>query len=170
MSLVVSLILGCPIKQPINGLTTTLDIAIFEHMFNFLKPKPKKEKSLGQVGEEYAQQEYKKRGWNIIAANEFNRKGKRLGEIDFIGKNKEKIVFVEVKSRTDQSEKYGSGVEAVDIYKQRKILAAVKMYLLRNEEYQSLIPQIDVCVVRFNGVDKHPYSATILANAVEDWN
>jgi len=138
-------------------------------MFSLFKPKQKQPKSLGQAGEEYAQREYKKQGWKIVAANEFNRTGKRLGEIDFIAKNKEKIVFVEVKSRTDFSETFGSGAEAVNVHKQQKILRAVKAYLLKNQKYLALQPQIDVCVVRCGGVDKTPYSATILANAVEDW-
>lgn len=127
-------------------------------------------KTSGQIGEEFAQEEYKKLGYRIIAANEFNRHGKRLGEIDFIAKNKEKIVFVEVKSRSEQSGKYGSGAEAVNVYKQQKLLRAVKMYLLSNPEFQKLMPQIDVCLVKLDEVDKHPLSATIVANAVDDWN
>ncbi len=142
-------------------------------MFNIFKSKPKipsKPKSLGQIGEEYAQEEYKKQGYQIIAANEYNKKGKRLGEIDFIAKNKTTIIFVEVKTRTVGVDKFGKGVESVNIYKQRKILAAVKMYFLRNEKYLSLIPQIDVCLLEYNGVDKILNSVKIIANAVEDWS
>lgn len=123
--------------------------------------------NLGATGEQLAQQEYLRRGFIIIAANEFNRKGKRLGEIDFIAKNKDKIIFVEVKSRTVGAEKFGNGAEAVDKFKQIKLLKAVKVFLMRNPIYQQLQPQIDVCLVN---LDKTAYSATIIPSAVEDWN
>jgi Holliday junction resolvase-like predicted endonuclease len=61
-------------------------------------------------------------------------------------------------------------VESVDVYKQRKILAAVKMYFLRNQKYLNLQPQIDVCVLEYSDVDKTFKPAKIIANAVEDWN
>ena len=141
-------------------------------MFLWLKnpSADKKPKSLGQLGEEFAQREYKKRGFKIIAANEYNKKGKRLGEIDFIAKNNLKIIFVEVKTRTNGSERFGKGVESVNVYKQRKILAAVKMYFLRHPKYLNLQPQIDVCVVEYDEFDKSFKPATIIPNAVEDWS
>jgi putative endonuclease len=128
------------------------------------------ETTLGQLGESYAQAEYGRQGFAIVAKNEFNRKGKRLGEIDFIAKNKDKIIFVEVKTRSAEDGKFGGAAEAVDVFKQRKILKAVKVYLLRNPIYQQLQPQIDVCVVQCDDLDKTPNSVTIITNAVEDFN
>lgn len=138
-------------------------------MFNWLKQSAKP-KSLGQLGEEAAQEEYKKLGYKVIAANEYNKKGKRLGEIDFIATDKSKIVFVEVKTRNTSADRFGSGAEAVNIYKQQKILRAVKMYFLRNQQYQNLQPQIDVCVIEYSEVDKSFKPAKIIPNAVEDWS
>ncbi len=63
-------------------------------MFNWIKKKTlslEKPKSLGQLGEEFGQSEYRRRGYKILAANFFNRKGLRFGEIDFIAKDKEGI-------------------------------------------------------------------------------
>jgi putative endonuclease len=140
-------------------------------MWNWLK-KPSadaKPKTLGQLGEETAQLEYKKRDFKIIAANEYNKKGKRLGEIDFIAGNKEKIIFVEVKTRTFGADKFGSGAESVNIFKQKKLLRAVKMYLLRNRQYQHLQPQIDVCLMQYSDIDKSFKPVIIIPNAVEDW-
>jgi len=138
-------------------------------MLNLFKPKEQKPKSLGQLGEERAQEEYKKLGYKIIAANEYNKKGKRLGEIDFIAKNKNTIVFVEVKTRTAGADRFGKGVEAVNIYKQQKILRAVKMYFLRQPKMLEFKPQIDVCLMEFNEFDKSFKPAIIIPNAVEDW-
>lgn len=141
-------------------------------MLNWFKSESKiqKPKSLGQLGEERAQDEYRRLGFKIIAANEYNKKGKRLGEIDFIAADQNRIIFVEVKTRNTSVNKFGSGAEAVDVYKQRKILRAVKMYLLRNRKYQDFQPQIDVCVVEYSELDKSFKPAKIIANAVEDWN
>lgn len=131
---------------------------------------PAKPKTLGQLGEERAQEEYKKRGYKIIAKNEYNKKGKQLGEIDFIAKNKNSIVFVEVKTRNTSPSKFGTGAEAVNIYKQQKILRAVKMYFLRNPKMTEFKPQIDVCLLEFSEVDNSFKPAIIIPNAVEDWS
>lgn len=160
-------------------------------MFNWFKKlsQPEKPKTLGQIGEEIAQEEYKKKGFKIIAKNEYNKKGRRLGEIDFIAKNKQQIIFVEVKTRVEEKGFFGTAIESVDHFKQIKLLKAVKMFFLRNRYALELNPQIDVCVIKItdfsrlplvetkpakylaaDGVDKIPYSATILSNAVEDWN
>lgn len=129
-----------------------------------------KPKTLGQRGEEWAQSEYKKQGYVILAKNEYHHKGKRLGEIDFICRDNQVLIFVEVKTRTVGVDKFGSAVEAVDIYKQRKMLKAIKLYLLKHPELVNLRPQIDVCVIEVVDVDKSLYSAKILMNSVEDWN
>ncbi len=160
-------------------------------MFNwFTKPsQPEKPKPLGQIGEELAQAEYRKKGFKIIAANEYNKKGKRLGEIDFIAKNKAQIIFVEVKTRVEDKGYFGTAIESVDHFKQIKLLKAVKMFFLRNQYVLALKPQIDVCIIKItdfsrlpivetnpakylalDGVDKIPHSAKIIPNAVEDWN
>ncbi len=139
-------------------------------MLNWFKSAPVKPKSLGQLGEEQAQEEYKKLGYKIIAKNEYNKKGKRLGEIDFIATDKNRIIFVEVKTRTLGSNWFGTAQESVNHFKQMKLLKAVKMYLLRNRKYQEFVPQIDVCVMEYNQLDKSFKPAKIIMNAVEDWN
>lgn len=140
-------------------------------MFSWLKSsKVQKQKTLGQLGEEFAQREYKNRGFKIIAANFFNPKGLRLGEIDFVATNKEKIVFVEVKTRSNKISKFGTAEEAVNYFKQSKLLKAAKVFLAQNKEFLNLTPQIDVCVVEQSPVDNNLVCAKIIANAVEDWN
>lgn len=131
---------------------------------------PQKQKTLGQLGEEFAQKEYLRQGFQIIAKNEYNKKGLRRGEIDFIVKNKNRIIFVEVKTRKPNADKFGQGEESVNWAKQSKLLKAVKIYLLKNPEYFSLEPRIDVCVVGYNEFDKEFKCAKIIENAVEDWN
>ncbi len=139
-------------------------------MLSWFKQKKENVKTLGQLGEAFAQQEYKNRGCEIIAANFFNKKGLRMGEIDFIAYGKNAIIFVEVKTRAQANGKYGSPVESVNIFKQRKLLKTVKVFLLQNPQFVHLRPQIDVCVVLLNPLDSRPQNVTILANAVEDFS
>jgi putative endonuclease len=121
-------------------------------MFNWLKWQQSSQtpKTLGQLGEEFAQQVYKKRGYRVVAANFFNKKGKRKGEIDFIALGPDLIIFVEVKTRSRLTGQFGSPVDSVDFRKQAKLLKATKIYLLQNPQYASLEPRIDVCVIVVN--------------------
>jgi len=51
----------------------------------------------------------------------------RFGEIDLIMKDREQIVFVEVKYR--KNDRYGTPAEAVTAAKRRKLLMAARAYL-----------------------------------------
>jgi len=154
----------------------------------FKKKLPSEPKTLGQIGEEFAQAEYKKQGFKVIDANYFYRKGKRAGEIDFIATDKHRIIFVEVKTRASEIDRFGTAQDSVNQFKQIKLLKAVKLFLLNNPKFAKFKPQIDVCVVMAKDfsqltlvemdpakyiakvpVDKLPFSATIIPNAVEDW-
>lgn len=143
-------------------------------MFAFLKSQNieriEKPKTLGQLGEEWAAEEYEQRGYKVIAKNEYHHKGKRLGEIDVIVKNKTELVFIEVKTRTAGASKYGTAIESVNSFKQIKLLKAVKLYLLKHPELVNLQPRIDVCAIEVTDIDKKDYSVIILTNVVEDWN
>lgn len=123
-------------------------------------------KSLGQQGEEWSAGHYEKLGYRIISRNEFNRRGKQLGEIDFVAIKDKVLVFVEVKTRKIGFNKFGTGAEAVNYFKQQKLRRAVYSFLLRRPEYRDFRPQIDVCVVTVDSLDKGLYSVIIIANAV----
>lgn len=79
---------------------------------------------VGKTGEDLAANWYKKQGFRIVERNYRTR----FGEIDLIvQKNDKWIVFVEVKTRTGDS--LGRPCEAVDIRKQKKLIAAAKQYI-----------------------------------------
>jgi len=121
--------------------------------------------NLGQWGEEYAAQEYKQQGYKVLDKNYFNRRGKQIGELDFIAVRGRELAFVEVKTRT--SARFGTGAESVNSFKQRKLVKACKYFLATHKDYQDFIYRIDVVVVTTN-LDRTNTSATILTNAVED--
>lgn len=93
-------------------------------------------KEIGNKGEDFAADYYRKLGFGIKARN-FHCRG---GEIDIIAENGEYIIFVEVKNRSDRA--LYSPKEAVDGKKQRKLTLAAMKYLSENENGKQ--PQFDV--------------------------
>ena len=94
--------------------------------------------SLGKKGEKLAEKFLKKQGLCICARNYRTR----YGEIDIIAKEKETLVFVEVKTRS--SERLGSPEEAVTVKKQQQISKAALDYLEKHELFD--------CQARFDVV------------------
>lgn len=90
-------------------------------------------KVVGNNGEEIAYKYLKKKHYKILARNYKNP----IGEIDIIAKQKDIIVFVEVKTRL--SDYFGLPREAVDEHKQEKIRRVALGYLKHSRAMDSLI-------------------------------
>ena len=88
-------------------------------------------KIIGNKGELIAQNYVKKQKYVILEEN-FTCK---FGEIDIIAKDKDVIIFIEVKART--SEMFGRPCEAVTPYKQNKIRTVAKYYLMLKKLYEN---------------------------------
>jgi putative endonuclease len=80
----------------------------------------------GKLGEELACNELEKRGYVILA----RRYRTRAGELDIVAKEREYVVFVEVKARQDGS--FGDPEEAVTPQKQHRLVWMATDYLSRN--------------------------------------
>lgn len=78
----------------------------------------------GDKGELFARNYLKKQRYKIIETNYHNK----IGEIDIIAKDKETLVFVEVKTRETCA--FGRPAEAVTPYKQNKIRGVASYYLM----------------------------------------
>lgn len=83
-------------------------------------------KKLGNFGELIAEYYLKLKGYKILERN-FLVKG---GEIDIIAEKNKTTVIVEVKTRKNLS--YGDPEDAVNYYKKKNIIYAVKNYLKRS--------------------------------------
>jgi len=83
-------------------------------------------KKIGDFGEKLARRFLKNKGYRILATH-FQT---RIGEIDIIARDKDEIVFVEVKTRT--SETFGLPEEAIDWRKQQKLIKTAQEYLFKN--------------------------------------
>ena len=88
-----------------------------------------KGKALGKEGEKQAARFLKKKGLKILEHNYRTRSG----EIDLIAKDKQELVFVEVKTRS--GEEFGSALEAVDSRKCRQIARVASEYLMKHDGF-----------------------------------
>ncbi len=84
-------------------------------------------KSIGNKGEDLAVKFLKKKGYFIIERN-FKTK---LGEIDIIAKDKNTIVFVEVKTRTNDY--FGYPFEAINEKKKNRLKNLALIFMKRYE-------------------------------------
>ncbi|HUR32280.1 MAG TPA: YraN family protein [Vicinamibacterales bacterium] len=81
--------------------------------------------ALGEIGENLACDELRRRGYAILARR-YRRRG---GEIDIIARDGATLVFVEVKMRAGTD--FGSGADAVNGVKQRRLVAMASDFLAR---------------------------------------
>lgn len=97
-----------------------------------------------EVGERYealAADYLRRQGYRIVEKNYRCRSG----EIDLIARDREYLVFVEVKYRADSA--CGSPLEAVDLRKQRKLIRAAQFYLLAHGYGTEVNCRFDVVAV-----------------------
>ena len=85
-------------------------------------------KNIGGLGEKVSAEYLEKNNYKVIYRN-FNS---RFGEIDLIAKDKDELVFIEVKTR--RSLKYGMPSEAINNQKLKHIKETAKYYLYKTKQ------------------------------------
>jgi len=97
-------------------------------------------KELGKKGEELALRFLKKRGYRIIENNYVCK----MGEMDIIAKEKDTLVFIEVKTRTSTT--FGPPQLAVNSAKQRQ-LSKVALNFLKEKKLEDVRARFDVVAI-----------------------
>lgn len=110
-------------------------------------------KTLGKFGEDQAEKELLKLGYEILERNYRNK----IGEIDIIAKDNGVLCFVEVKAKTGSE--FGLPEEMVNAKKQNKIIKTAEYYLI-DKELSDIDWRIDVVAVEEEEI-------RVLKNAVE---
>ena len=106
---------------------------------------------IGRIGEKAAARFLKGRGYKILAKNlhiSYN-------EIDIIARDKQNLIFVEVKTRTLNAENelpFGTPAQAVNYAKQQRTIQAARSYIKANPT--SLMIRFDVIEVFLDSTDK----------------
>lgn len=96
----------------------------------------------GVVIERAAETYLQQQGLQTIAQN-FQRRG---GEIDLIMRERETLVFVEVRFR--KTDNFGSPVESVTASKQRKLLQTAQLFLLAQPQWCNAPCRFDIVAAR----------------------
>ena len=94
----------------------------------------------GKSGEELVRDYLISKGYIILESNYRNK----IGEIDIIARDKDILVFIEVKTRTNTN--YGYAFEAVDLRKQRKIITTSMVYI-KYKDYKNTQLRYDIVEV-----------------------
>lgn len=102
---------------------------------------PTARRALGNSGEDIAARALQAQGYQILARN-FQC---RYGEIDIIAREDGAVCFIEVKTR--RNAQYGEGIEAVTVFKQRKMVRAAYCYLNAKGWQESAMRFDAVCVI-----------------------
>ena len=114
---------------------------------------------LGRRGEMIAWQELVRRGYQILEKNYRCA----LGEIDIVAQKNKTLVFVEVKTRS-QDDFYGIPEEAVHAAKQRKLLRLASYYLKAKKKTGTAV-QFEVLAVVWKRNGEH--EIRLIENAFE---
>ena len=97
-------------------------------------------KELGKQGEEIAIRFLKKKGYRILIRNYVCK----MGEMDIIAREKDTLVFVEVKTRTSAA--FGPPQLAVNSTKQMQ-LSKVALYFLKEKKLEEVKARFDVVAI-----------------------
>lgn len=102
---------------------------------------------IGQQAEEQACAFLEKKGLKLLERN-FRCK---LGEIDLIMRDKDEVVFVEVRKRS--SDAFGSAVESVTFTKQRKVINTAMLYLQKQNWFDKVQCRFDIIGITQNKIE-----------------
>jgi len=115
------------------------------------------QQQFGKTGESIALKELTSLGYTILEKN-FRAKP---GEIDIIAKDKETIVFVEVKAR--RTKNFGNAKYSITLNKQRKISMAALSYLKKKNKMKNKA-RFDVVIIHS---DSNKNAVEIIKNAFD---
>ena len=108
----------------------------------WMKKKASSSQDTGRWGESQALHHLVRRGYTVVATNY----RKRFGEIDIIARDRDVLVFIEVKCRGRLT--FGTPLEAVDRRKQQRICRVAMAYMQSH--------QCGECNARFDVISVQP--------------
>ncbi len=98
----------------------------------------------GKKGEEIAARYLQSRGYNIIKMNVRYKRG----EIDIVAREKNELVFVEVKSRSTRT--FGWPEEGVTPRKRMRMRLSAGLFLSSHKEYQQCAYRFDIMALELD--------------------
>ena len=105
----------------------------------------------GHLAESMARWFMRLRGYRIIACNEITGKGTHAGEVDFIAKRGNTLVFVEVKKRSTMER----AAYAIKPQQQQRIRKGALAFIKRNPQYANYNIRFDAILITFPCTIEH---------------
>lgn len=105
----------------------------------------------GKIAEFMARMYMRLHGYRIIDTNYITGRGSTAGEIDFIAKRWNTIVFVEVKQR----ESLNNAAYAILPHQQERILRGARSYLQHHPQYRHCQMRFDAILIAFPWQIRH---------------
>ncbi len=102
-----------------------------------------KAKDLGTAGEIFVADLLKQNGWEILAT----QWRCRWGELDIVARDRQWLIFVEVKTRSDRNWD-NNGLLAITATKQRKLLHTAMNFLQQHPNLANLPCRFDLALVK----------------------
>lgn len=119
--------------------------------------------NIGKIGESAAAKFLKKNHYRVLEMNVHLSHN----EIDIVAKDKNHIIFVEVKTRSTDNDLYsyfGSPASAVTFGKQKRTVEAARQYL-KNSSHNHLQPRFDVIEVYLDRANNKVLHINHIVNA-----
>lgn len=110
--------------------------------------------AVGQLSEKKAHEFLQAKGLTLLQSN-FRCKS---GEIDLIMRDKNTVVFVEVRTKNNKS--FGSPIETVDRRKQKKIIKTAIHYLRLKNWFDKVNCRFDIVAITQNNLEWIPNAFT----------
>ena len=117
---------------------------------------------LGERGEMVGWDYLRRRGYKILEKNYRTP----IGEIDVIAQKDGRIVFLEIKTRSNSS--FGRPEESVDTFKQRKLIRIAQWYLKKRKMEEAAV-SFDVLAVDWKGNAEPQMRLIENAFSADDW-
>ena len=105
----------------------------------------------GHLAESMARWFMRLHGYHIVACNEITGKGTHAGEVDFIAKRGNTLVFVEVKKRSDIER----AAYAIKPQQQQRIRQGAMAFIKRNPQYMNYDIRFDAILIAFPCTIEH---------------
>ena len=115
-------------------------------------------RELGRFGERLARDTLKKSGYRILETNFRCRRG----EIDIVARQKDCLVFVEVRTKSNLD--FGSPEESITAIKKQRLVSSALTYIDTHQDIPSLW-RIDVVAIEIN-IEGKPERIEIIEDAV----
>lgn len=123
--------------------------------------------AIGTLAENIACQFLEKHGLILIEKNftVFAPNGRKNGEIDLIMRDRDYLVFIEVKMR--QKPSHGDPLEMITPQKQSQVIRTAMHYLVRTYQYHNTYSRFDAIGISPNESDQSALQITWIKNAFQ---